>query len=193
MKLPDPWERLQRVCGHAAKTAPGWTGTYTERYDAALDAAVTHIAEHGWPDNWNQLASVCVSGITAAADERVRQWRPRGIRFWTPPPAGIDALAEHVTEKIAIHQVTQALTHGEWEVISALAATGSYTQAAELTGRSPHGFEALLTNARRRARSLWVAPGEHARGHYAQTRGGNHNPYYAPHHRIRRNAKRRAS
>lgn len=168
------WYRLERIAMKVARvsrvtTRPGF-GLW-ERYDAALDAVVDWVADHGFPaphDDIKPLAAAADNAIQRAAYHLRLDFRH--ANFWLPAPGNPDHLAEDVTERLAVHQLCYEFTGAEWEAIAALAyaiGCGEDSRwAAQQIGIDPGTFKARIHAARKRARALWVAPGETPRGHY---------------------------
>jgi len=169
----DWWPSAVRIAGHTARTHPSPALlTYDERLDAALDAVVEYVAEHGWPEaDVKDVFRAACGGIDRATYERLKHVRYR--RHWLEPSGAADALSEAVTDRVAVWQVAWALTPAQWETVWAVAEVmrrgGRYRDAAQMIGKNPATVSVLLSQARARARQLWVAPGDTpSHGHYAR-------------------------
>ena len=169
----DPgWcESAQRIAWRCAATYPGAAILMlSERYDAALDAIVEYVAEHGWPDGpLKPVFTAGTSGIGRASHEYGKHVRHAG--YWaTGTPGSSDSIGEHITDKLGVHQLTHAFTDGEWAAIWALSEAlkwgGGYKDAAIALGISEAATAERLRAARQRARTLWVAPGDTPTGPY---------------------------
>lgn len=165
------WKSLQKMAQHCADT---WRGDvplrvlpYHERHVAALDGMIGHLAAHGW-DSDKALFRAGAAMIGREASQRVKH---ASRAWWSGDRLDPDWLAEMVTDQIAARQVLAALTPGERNAV---------LLAVDNGGKGQRGRESnLLTRARRRARSLWVAPGETPRGRYThRTRAEWRRHYY---------------
>jgi hypothetical protein len=192
------WEVVQRIARTCAARGFGGHGLNREdRYEAAYTAIVEYLCEEGWPSDEKPLYRAGTRGISQAGAEYARHWTARAVGYWHEPPAGIDAVGEAITDRIAIHQLTWAFTEKQWEAVWALAEVmkrdGSYRDAARLLGKPEASYHAILTLARNRARALWVAPGETPRKHWAKYHGEpKHEDQARVAYRLRVNAKRSA-
>ena len=166
------WQSMERIAQHVANTHPGRSSsslTTEQRFDAALDALVQYVADHGWPaGDFGDMFRAAANGVRISmyeADKHVRHWS-----YWHEPPAPVDALAEAITDKIAVWEICWSLTPGQWAAVWATAEVMKYgggrSEAAALTGKRVGAHTQLLITAREKARAAWVAAGETPRGHY---------------------------
>lgn len=188
---------MQRIAQHCATTHPAGTPllTVADRFEAALDAVVEYVAEHGWPDSdFGPLFRAGHNAVTRAADETAKHLA-RG-HFWARPPGNEDSLAEAVTDKVAAWQIAWALTESEWAAVWALTEVmkrdGDWRDAAALIGISDTAMATRLNMARNRARGLWIAPGETPRPRFIASRDGRRSKAYA-HRKYRRYRDRRTA
>lgn len=164
--LPEGWaesvSRIARMC--ASRTWAGGALTYTERADVAAGGILDHIAERGgWPEgSVKELFRAGDSAIKREAREQAKHIRH--LSYWTEPRGSADPIGENVTDRVAVWQVTWALTDGQWAAIWALSEVmkrgGGRHEAAALLGANVNAFGLQLSLARKRARALWVAPGD---------------------------------
>lgn len=191
---PDGWwESANRIATHCAITHPSPPYlTREERTDAALDSIVQHVHDHGWPTiDLHPVFQAGSNGIDRATHQRAKHLT-RG-HYWVEPSGHPDALAEHVTDRIAIWQLCWIFTQAEWEAVWALAEVmrhgGKHSAAASLLGITDAAFAQRLLLARRRAAALWIAPGETpSRRYYA-----SHNSKPTRYQTWRYNQTRRAA
>lgn len=172
--LPEGWdesvERIARMC--ASRSWSGPSLTYEEKADAAGYGIVEHIAERGgWPEgSVKELFQAGDRGIKREAREREKHIRH--IAYWMEPRGIADPIGEDVTDRVAAWQVAWALTPGQWAAVWAYAEVlkrgGGRREAAALIGANPNAYSLQLSLARKRARSLWVAPGDTPPGLWAQ-------------------------
>lgn len=167
------WQSMERISQHVANTHPGRSSsslTTEQRFDAALDALVQHVADRGWPDgqDFGDMFRAAANGVRTSmyeADKHVRHWA-----YWHEPPSPVDALAEAVTDRLATWEICWSLTPGEWASVWATAEAmrlgGGRALAASLTGKRVGAHTQLLITARAKARAAWIAAGETPRGHY---------------------------
>ena len=169
---------MERMSGFIARTHPTPASPdfrYLDKYDAALDALVEFMAERGWPDgeDFKPMMAFAGAAVNRAYHESVRHLAHAG--FWTRPPGNEDSLAEKITDRIGISQLTWAFTESEWQAVWALAEAirrgGDKRTAAASLGLGDGAFTQRLYMARKRAYQLWVAPGETPRGRYAPMGG----------------------
>lgn len=170
-ELPAGWdESIGRIARHCAKTNPSDINRYwlTEeaRYDAALFSITQYIADHGWPESMKPLFQAGSNGVYNAVHEtrkHVFYWA-----HWDGHHLGRDHLAEAITDRVAVRQLLRVLNPSERDAVEALAWTldrGGYKAAAALLGISDAAMAQRLTYARKTARTLWCAPGEHMRAY----------------------------
>lgn len=171
------YEALESMAKHAARVhysspMPGWG--FVERYDAALDGIIEYIAEHGWTEERKPLFYAAANGIADAAYEWGKH--KRNWARWIGTPSNVDTIAEAVTDKIGIHQLSWAFPDGEWAVVCAMATAiekgDDYHRAAASIGLGDAVFRARLYRARKRAFQLWVPPDETPVGRYAPYKRG---------------------
>lgn len=196
--LPDGWcESAERIAGYSASHHRGqnrWL-THQEKREAALDAIIEHVHDHGWPapgESFRPLFYAAANGIARANYDR--HMHPRHWSYWHPVPSEQDALAERVTDRIGVYQLLDALGDKERDAVLALAEVLKDTsihqrkgspeptateQAAALLGvdRAVYGWR--LKAARKKARSLWVAPGDTPFSTFSLYNGGNRHRFGA--------------
>ena len=179
-ELPEGWwEHAGAIAGIAArKWFGGDTLPYSDRKHAALDGIVEEVMEAGWPgpgETFGRLFLAANNGMRH--EQREAQKHLQWWAHWRDGDGITDALAESVTDRVAIWQVSWALTPAEREAVWALAEVqrwgGSNEDAAALLGINPGAYYMRIKNARRKAREWWVAPGDTApRRNAAFSRGG---------------------
>jgi hypothetical protein len=164
-RLPEGWAesvaRIARMC--ASRTWAGGALTYAERADVAAGGILDHVAElGGWPEGVKELFRAGDNAIKREAREQAKHIRH--LSFWTEPRGSADPIGEGVTDRVAVWQVTWALTDGQWAAVWAMAEAirrgGGRREAAALLGANVNAFGLQLSLARKRARALWVAPGD---------------------------------
>lgn len=174
--LPEGWdesaERIARYCARSREAATP-TMTYADRVDAALGGIIDYLADHGWPPRSDHpLFQAARAAIERESHETLKHVLHG--HFWCEAPGTADPIGEAVTDKLGVHQLTRAFTDHQWAVVWTLADVlrhgGTWHAAAARLGMTPGAYRMTLHVARRKARQLWVAPGETPRGHWA--RGG---------------------
>lgn len=193
MNLPDGWEhaaaRIARIS--ASRFRGGRIFTYHDRVDLALGGIIESIAEHGWPDSDKPLYHAADNGIRREEREMTKHIM-RGS-YWVEPRGGADSLAEAVTDRIAVWQICWLFTEGQWAAVWALAEVmkrgGGRHEAAALLGANLGTYSVQLSNARRRARAVWVAPGDTPPRQWAQDYKGP--PERTPGSQLRRRTRER--
>lgn len=147
-ELPDGWfDRVQSIAGYCAggRYSPG-SLPLDERFDAALDAILAELAANGWPGNLHVLFRAGNTGV-ANAEYEGRKHVARG-HLWIRPAGADDALAEAITDKIAVWQVAWSFTEVQWRAVWALAEAigsgGGYREAIAISGLSPTAFTKRL-------------------------------------------------
>jgi len=188
MLTEDRWKALQRIADYCAHR---WRGAYIldreQRRDVALDAIVEALAA-GEDDDYGFIRAGA-SAIHRALNEHVKHNRHQA--YWAAPPSARDAVAEAVTDRIGVTQLCWIFTDQEWEAVSAVAAAAGtglgQRSVAENAGMSVFALNNALYSARSRGRQLWVAPGDHPRGHYMPGHSR-----IADNNRARRKRERRA-
>lgn len=171
------FESIERIAWHCARHSRGSTPRLTleERYEAALNGIVERVhAEGRWPDKVQML-------FTAGSDAIWRENHERGknlhhAAYWLGTHGEPDEIAEQITDRIAVHEITWLFSREQWEAVWALAEVqkrdGSIREAAALLGISDSALVNRLLYARQKARAAWVAPGETPRGMYRPARDG---------------------
>jgi hypothetical protein len=183
MITEDRWKSLQRIAEYGARR---WQSNaplpFPIRYEAALDGVVAALADGVDDDH----------GLIAAGEQAVARYirevtkHHKHLSYWDPP-AMRDALAEDITDRVGVHQLSWAFTDHQWAVVYATAeaaGTGTPTRViAEGLGLTVAVYTDTLMRARKRARKLWIAPGEtpSRRRYAAGNRPGVHR--YIHHHR----------
>lgn len=168
------WDSANRIAGYAANTYRGpHYLTREERFDAALDAIVQHVHEHGWPRiNLHPVFQAASNAIDRDTNRRAAHLTHGN--FWVEPPGQHDALAEAITDRIGIWQLAWSFNDTEWQCIWALSEVmkhgGDYRDAAALIGKTPSVVASHLHAARKKARARWVAPGDTPPGRYGADR-----------------------
>lgn len=172
-RLPEGWHevtgRIARIS--ASRFRGGSCFTWAERVDLALGGIIEAIAEGGgWPDGEKPLFRAADNAIRREERE-ITKHQMRGS-YWVDVRGGADELAEAITDRVAVWQVIWAFTDGQWAAVWAMAEVkkrgGGWHEAAALLGANPATFSVQLALARKRARALWVAPGDTAPGLWAQ-------------------------
>lgn len=178
----DRWASLGRLAWYAARR---WRGPYdilgaSERHEAALTGIVAAVA--AGVDDDHALIRAGQAAIQHEVHEAVKHERHAG--YWVPGDA--DYLAEAVTDRVAVHQVTWMFTPGEWLAVYATAmAAGTGASSAEIAaaaGMTVSAYKDRLRAARARGRALWTAPGDTPPRRYA--------PGHTPVHDYRRERNR---
>ena len=168
------WQSMERIARHVARTAPATTLTFAEKYEIALDAVVKYTADYGWPE-YDAGPAFRAAHVAVVLGGREKYRHLRYWSYWSEPPGNPDKLAEDVTDRVAIHELTYVLSESEWAAVYALASVmeegRGWRDAARLLGISDAAM-AGLSEARRKARELWIAPGETPRGRYTPMAGG---------------------
>jgi len=173
-RLPEGWDQsAERIAWYCAKARRGDTPalTLSARHEAAFTGIIDHIAGHGWPEGDDgplfRAAWAAIAHEAHEAGKHVRHWS-----FWYEPPGVADPIGEAVTDKIGAWQVAWSLTEHQWAVVWALTEAikrgGTWRDAAASLGMSPGAYRMTLHVARKKARALWVAPGETPPGHWAR-------------------------
>ncbi|MFD5656960.1 hypothetical protein [Streptomyces hirsutus] len=80
---------------------------------------------------------------------------PRFRAYWTSRP---DTIADHIIERLAIHQVVAALTPARQQAVIALAVHDDYQAAADVLEVSYGTLTRRVKDGRDQARRLWYAP-----------------------------------
>jgi len=75
-------------------------------------------------------------------------------QYWEWAGRAVPSPENGIVERLALQQILPALTDGQLAAIYALAASGSYTEAARRVG-SEGGLKSQLMKGRRRFRELW--------------------------------------
>lgn len=169
---------MMRIAGHCAARFR-WSTPHMsigDRREAAMTGIADYLLEHGWPD----IAQPLFEAANAAIGREAQQTNPlrhlRNWGYWHEPPAPADALAERITDRIGIWQVCWSLSETEWTAVWAVAEVmktgGGLEEAAALIGVSYSCLLMRLGNARRKARELWICPGDHIGHHYRPNKDG---------------------
>lgn len=193
------WASLERIAQHVARTSPTTMLTRNQKYEVALDAVIEYAAEHGQPEPGDgAVFRAAHVAVTLAGREQFRHLRYWS--YWHEPPGNPDRLAEDVTDRVGIHQLTYALSEGEWAAVYALATAmdegRDWRAAARMLGITDSAMASRLNAARRKARELWVAPDESPRGRYAPMAGkrrGTAAALYEKRHYAEKKAEQEAS
>lgn len=156
---------MRRMAGHCVTANPGLqVCSSQEMFDAALDGMVQYLHDQGWTSDLD-VARAGGNGVAALNREAVKHMRNR----YRWPHAEGD-FSEELIDLLAARQLVQVFTSDEWRALLAfvkvLEAGGCQKDAADALGLPLHGFEAHLSAARKKARKLWIAPGETPRGVY---------------------------
>lgn len=177
-------ENMTRISWHCARTShpSAYRLTLDDRQETALDGIIEYVVDNGFPNQVNPLFRAGTAAIQLAVFRAGAPLRPRGMSYWVEPPAPQDAIAEAITDKIAVWEICWALSDIEWGAVWALAEAyrrgGGLNEAAAILGVHKVMLESRLAVARRRARSLWVAAGETPpRRMYHPNRNGTRSRY----------------
>lgn len=162
--LPEHWEkdvgRIARMS--AARFRGGAIFTHAERVDLAEGGIIEYVSENGWPDGDKPLFRAADNAIRHEEREYLKHLKHG--RYWYEVPGISDPIGEAITDKIAVWQIAWAFTDGQWAAIWALAEVmktgGGRREAARLLGMNVNAFALQISLARKRARALWVAPGD---------------------------------
>ncbi|MFD8626663.1 hypothetical protein ACFV4E_22730 [Streptomyces hygroscopicus] len=161
---------LQRLARTAVLNAPFFSaGDRQDYYDEALSAIFMRLVSSDDEPRRSDLLHAADRAITdlvrgqrrdrgyREADEQFRiKWHPQFFRYWFHDP-GVD-LSERIAERVAVHQVLDALRPDERAAVEALAACGFYDDAAESLGITVACLKQRLRMARRRFLRLWHYP-----------------------------------
>lgn len=177
-EVSEGWyDSIDRISWYCAKAHRAQTPllTLSQRHDAALDGIIEWVHQHGIPTSDAPLFRAARAAIEAEAHHSLKHLNHG--HFWVEPPGITDPIGETVTDKVAAWQIAWALTEHQWNVVYAL--TEAYRrgltwhEAAAALDMKPGAYRQILMVARKKARELWVAPGDTPRGHWA--RGGTWN------------------
>jgi hypothetical protein len=162
------WEQLERAARSCALAHPARSLlSFDQRYEAAFDGAVDALLESTLPPEWRDLitAGIAAIGVVAHAQSHHRFGtnlsQGTGERFaayWIGSRRTGTDFTEDITDRIAAHQVWDALTDRDREILGALGDFGDNEAAARFLGMRTGPFSARLSEARRRAAALWFAP-----------------------------------
>ncbi len=195
MRLPEHWhEDVARIARmSASRFRGGGMFTRAERVDLAGGGIIEHIAEHGWPADEKILFRAADNGIRREQREQGKH-QMRGV-YWLEPRGTADPIGETVTDRLAVWQIVWALTDGQWAAVWAWAEVmkrdGTHEDAAALLDLGLNAFRLQLSLARKRARALWVAPGDTPPRHWAHDKLAIRSAGYR--HRARTQIRARAA
>ena len=161
---------LQRYARAAAMNARFFNhAAWHDYYEEALSAIFMYLVAADGKPHRGELLHAADNAITdlvrgrrrdrgwreATADDGIKQ-HPKFFRYWTPgAPAD---LAERTTERIAVHQILDALRPGDRAAVEALADYGDYGTAAEALGITGVCLRQRLHRARQQFLRLWHYP-----------------------------------
>ncbi len=160
--------RLARLAVHTAGTmASDWH----DRYETAWSAIAEHLyaAEH-WPPR-HDLVRVGQLAIYAAVDDGRHHHgyykrktigteagagsSPAFAAYWRPFAAPVPSPESRIVERISLAQILPMLAPAQREAIVALAACGSYADAARAIGATGVTFKSNLSRGRQRFLAWW--------------------------------------
>lgn len=191
----EQWQSLARIAQRTATLFPARTPYLDEqsRFEAAYDGVTGWVHAHGWPDDDKPLWRAASAGIQSAARESYRHLSHRWL--WLAPSGGHDALADDVAERIGAAQLAGAFSAEELECLILVGQEGGRdrNRLAAMLGITRTQFDYRLDGARRRARVLWIAPGETPRGYYRASRGGRKSKAAVARYRREARARRESA
>jgi hypothetical protein len=171
-------ESIERIATHCARSHKYTMHSLpvAERREAALTGIVEEITENGYPvdPGAHQLFRSALNAIDR--EERENAKHLRNWAHWIEPRGFNNDPMDFIIERIAVWQVCWAMTDVEWSGVWALAEAyrrgGGIPMAAAILGVKEASLIGYLVMARKRARGLWIAPGDHASGMYRPNRNG---------------------
>lgn len=159
---------IQRLAGHATKTAFGQSTSRTDRFQAAWDGIVEALYEaERWPSGDKLISAgrqaIALSSQAEQHHHGVRHDRthegagsmPNFQRYWCLMTKPYPSPEAHAVERVSVPQILARLYPCERKALAALAAHGTQEAAAHALGMKLASYRATLGHARRRFFALW--------------------------------------